>query len=105
MIGLGGTLRIEAACVSILGAITPGPLSAYLREALDGLCDDGFIQRFQVSVYPEPSPIWRGPSSENRGAAARFRNLRADSESRFCQFCRRVPSTIRSGNDDSAVRQ
>lgn len=54
-----GTLDIEAACVSILGAITPGPLSAYLREAFSGIQDDGLIQRFQISVYPDPPPPWR----------------------------------------------
>ena len=54
-----GTLRIEAACASILGAITPGPLGAYLRETFSGQRDDGLIQRFQVSVYPDAPAIWR----------------------------------------------
>jgi uncharacterized protein DUF3987 len=53
-----GTLRIEAACVSILGAITPGPLSKYLRETFGGSRDDGLIQRFQLSVYPDAPAIW-----------------------------------------------
>jgi uncharacterized protein DUF3987 len=53
-----GTLHIEAACVSILGAITPGPLSAYLREAFGGSHDDGLIQRFQLSVYPDLPRNW-----------------------------------------------
>ncbi|MGO9607077.1 MAG: DUF3987 domain-containing protein [Candidatus Binataceae bacterium] len=66
-----GTLRIEAACVSILGAITPDPLSAYLREAFDGSCDDGFIQRFQVSVYPDPPPSWRNVDRNPNGEARR----------------------------------
>jgi Protein of unknown function (DUF3987) len=54
-----GTLDIEAACVSILGAITPGPLGAYLRETFSGGQDDGLIQRFQVGVYPDPPISWR----------------------------------------------
>ncbi len=54
-----GTLHIEAACVSILGGITPGPLSAYLRETFSGAKDDGLIQRFQVSVYPDAPATWR----------------------------------------------
>jgi putative DNA primase/helicase len=54
-----GTLRIEAACVSILGAITPGPLDAYLQETFEGAKDDGFIQRFQVAVYPDVPRTWR----------------------------------------------
>ena len=54
-----GTLHIEAACVSILGGITPGPLSAYLRETFSGVRDDGLIQRFQLAVYPDPPRDWR----------------------------------------------
>jgi putative DNA primase/helicase len=54
-----GTLRIKAACVSILGAITPGPLAAYLRETFKGSRDEGLIQRFQLSVYPDALAGWR----------------------------------------------
>lgn len=54
-----GTLHIEAVCVSILGAMTPGPLAAYLRETFSGATDDGLIQRFQLSVYPDPPAHWR----------------------------------------------
>jgi hypothetical protein len=54
-----GTLHIEAACVSILGGIQPMPLAAYLREAFAAGQDDGFIQRFQLMVWPDVSPTWR----------------------------------------------
>jgi putative DNA primase/helicase len=54
-----GTVHIESACVSILCAITPGPLSAYLRETFAGVKDDGLIQRFQLGVYPDPPADWR----------------------------------------------
>lgn len=55
-----GTVEIEAACVSILGGIQPGPLSAYLTEALrGGAGDDGLLQRFQVAVWPDPPATWR----------------------------------------------
>jgi putative DNA primase/helicase len=54
-----GTLHIKAACVSILGAMTPGPLGSYLRETFNGVQDDGLIQRFQLSVYPDPPTHWR----------------------------------------------
>jgi len=54
-----GTLRIEAACVSILGGIQPGPLHAYLHETFAGGGDDGLIQRFQLAVFPDPPPRWR----------------------------------------------
>jgi len=49
-----GTVEIEAACVSVLGGIQPGPLQAHLRAALaGGAGDDGLIQRFQLLVWPD----------------------------------------------------
>lgn len=55
-----GTIDIEAACVSILGGIQPGPLLAYLRSAVaGGGADDGLIQRFQLLVWPDVSKEWR----------------------------------------------
>ena len=39
-----GTVEIEAACVSVLGGIQPGPLQAHLRAALaGGAGDDSLI--------------------------------------------------------------
>jgi hypothetical protein len=55
-----GTITIEAACVSILGGIQPGPLAHYLRGALEGgVSDDGLIQRFQLLVWPDVSTAWK----------------------------------------------
>lgn len=55
-----GTVEIEACCVSVLGGIQPGPLGDYLRDAVKGgKGDDGFIQRFQLMVYPDISGTWR----------------------------------------------
>src|SRR5215471_9930822 len=69
-----GTLRIEAACVSILGGIQPGPLYAYLQETFAGGGDDGLIQRFQLAVFPDPLPRWRHvdrwPDADARQLAA-----------------------------------
>jgi Protein of unknown function (DUF3987) len=54
-----GTIEIEAACVSILGGIQPGPLAHYLHATLEGgVGDDGFMQRFQLLVWPDVSPEW-----------------------------------------------
>ena len=54
-----GTLDIDAACVSILGGIQPGPLGEHLRGiAKGGGSDDGLIQRFQLLVYPDPPKTW-----------------------------------------------
>ncbi len=55
-----GTVEIEAACVSILGGIQPGPLGDYLRDAIKGGSgDDGLLQRFQLTVWPDPPATWR----------------------------------------------
>jgi putative DNA primase/helicase len=54
-----GTLRIEAACLSVLGGMQPGPLAAYLRETFSDEGDDGLIQRFQLMVYPDVASEWR----------------------------------------------
>jgi len=55
-----GTVDIEAAIVSILGSIQPGPLGSYLREAVEGgRGDDGLVSRFQLAVWPDISPEWR----------------------------------------------
>ena len=78
-----GTIRIEAACVSVLGGIQPGPLATYLEAATrGGAGDDGLMQRFQVIVWPDPPPVWRDvdrlPDAEARDAAfAVFRRLAA----------------------------
>ena len=49
-----GTIDIEACCVSVLGGIQPGPLTAYLEAmAHGGAADDGLIQRLQMMVWPD----------------------------------------------------
>ena len=58
-IGRGNT-SITGACTSILGTIQPGPLGMYLSEAIaGGRGDDGFMQRFQLSVWPDDPGQWR----------------------------------------------
>jgi putative DNA primase/helicase len=54
-----GTIHIEAACLSVLGGIQPGPLQAYLREVFGTAGDDGLIQRFQLMVFPDIEQTWR----------------------------------------------
>lgn len=98
-----GTIDIEAACVSILGSIQPGPLRAYISDALrGGASDDGLLQRFQVVVWPDPPTGWkevdRWPNTEARQDALEvFRrldcidpaSLRADTSDAlpYCRFC------------------
>ena len=55
-----GTLDIESLCVSVFGAITPGPLSDYAYQASrGGNGDDGLLQRFQVMVWPDTPTDWK----------------------------------------------
>jgi putative DNA primase/helicase len=69
-----GTVEIEAACVSIIGGIQPGPLGDYILAAIrGGLGDDGLAQRFQLAVWPDAPGTWRNvdrwPDTEARRAA------------------------------------
>ena len=68
----------------MLGGIQPGPLGQYLRSALSGGAgDDGLLQRFQLTVWPDVSKSWRNvdrwPDSEAKQTAwetyARLSNL------------------------------
>ena len=76
-----GTVRIPAACVSVLGGLQPGPLVAYLREAFGhGKNDDGLIQRAQLAVWPDRGGEWRNvdrwPDTQAKTAAFEvFRRL------------------------------
>jgi hypothetical protein len=55
-----GSLHVPALCLSVLGGIQPGPLSTYVYQATQGeKGDDGLLQRFQLLVWPDPSPSWR----------------------------------------------
>jgi hypothetical protein len=55
-----GSLHVPALCLSILGSIQPGPLSTYVYQATQGeKGDDGLLQRFQLLVWPDPSPTWK----------------------------------------------
>ncbi len=55
-----GTLDVPALCLSVFGAMTPGPLSSYVYQALGGgKGDDGLLQRFQVIVWPDAPASWK----------------------------------------------
>jgi putative DNA primase/helicase len=49
-----GTIDIENCIESILGCLTPSKLTPLVNMAMTGgVDDDGFIQRFQLMVYPD----------------------------------------------------
>jgi len=55
-----GTIDIPALCVSVFGAMTPGPLTTYVYQATrGGIGDDGLLQRFQVLVWPDTPREWK----------------------------------------------
>lgn len=49
-----GTFHIPALTLTLLGGIQPGPLSTYVRGAVEGEGGaDGLLQRFQLLVWPD----------------------------------------------------
>jgi hypothetical protein len=75
-----GSLHVPAVCVSVLGGIQPGPLTTYVTDALEEAEKaDGFLQRFQVLVYPDLrgyDPVDRWPDLEAKNRAYDvFKNL------------------------------
>jgi putative DNA primase/helicase len=68
-----GTIDIESTCVAILGGIQPGPLHHYLSAlAKGGAGDDGFLQRFQLLVWPEIGKEWENVDRPHDVAARRL---------------------------------
>ncbi len=54
-----GSIPIENMTVSILGTIQPKVYASHIQNATkQGTGDDGFAQRFQLSVYPDPIKSW-----------------------------------------------
>jgi putative DNA primase/helicase len=53
-----GTVHIPALCLSIFGGIQPGKFES-LTKGSSGKEDDGFLQRFQILVYPDLKPDWQ----------------------------------------------
>jgi putative DNA primase/helicase len=54
-----GMVHAPHLCLSVLGGLQPAPLQQYLADAVTGGAgDDGFLQRFQVMVWPDIHPEW-----------------------------------------------
>lgn len=51
-----GTVMAKEICLSICGTIQPEKLLGYLQQNINNLANDGFIQRFQLLVYPDKKP-------------------------------------------------
>ncbi len=48
-----GTVYIESLTVSMFGGIQPSKLAPYVQGSINGVSDDGFVQRLQLAVYPD----------------------------------------------------
>jgi hypothetical protein len=46
-------------CLSILGNTQPARIAEYVRRANRASSDDGLLQRFGLTVWPDPKPDWR----------------------------------------------
>jgi hypothetical protein len=54
-----GTTFTEHLCLSVFGGIQPSKLTAYLHQSMNGLENDGLLQRFQLLVYPDEIKDWK----------------------------------------------
>ncbi|VEJ46057.1 YfjI family protein [Bartonella vinsonii] len=54
-----GTIYISNATLSIIGTIQPTRILHFIRHALYGKGDDGFLQRFQMIVWPDENQEWK----------------------------------------------
>ena len=88
-----GEVYIPRVCLSMLGGIQPGKVQSYVREAVaGGAADDGLLQRFGLTVWPDVSRefcyVDRWPDTEaKRAAVAVFERL----------------DRLRPGSDDEPV--
>ncbi|GGR48766.1 hypothetical protein GCM10008959_07390 [Deinococcus seoulensis] len=65
-----GTVRVDNLCMAVMGAIQPGPLQRFVSKSRAGAAADvGFLQRFQLLVYPDGLPAWKRPSRQADAAA------------------------------------
>ncbi|WP_136799693.1 DUF3987 domain-containing protein [Desulfosediminicola ganghwensis] len=67
-----GTIRTEKLCLSLLGGVQPDKIKSYLHAAIHGGENDGFVQRLQLSVFPDQGE-WKYtdqyPSSQAKNRA------------------------------------
>jgi putative DNA primase/helicase len=75
-IGRGLDLHIESVCISMIGGTQPARISQYLEQIRRGARNnDGMIQRFGLTVWPDISPEWknidRKPALDARNSAFR----------------------------------
>lgn len=73
-IGRGANLYVPCLTLSMIGSTQPGLMQNYVRNVVGGgASDDGLIQRFSMTVWPDLPPTWtehdREPDARYREAA------------------------------------
>ena len=54
-----GSIPVHGMCLSLLGGIQPSRLKQYIHDVVSNAAgNDGFIQRFQLLIYPEQRKQW-----------------------------------------------
>jgi Protein of unknown function (DUF3987) len=85
-----GNIHIPFACASLIGSTQPGRMSGYVKKAsVGGVCDDGFIQRIQLGIWPDDPIAWkyvdRYPDDKAEEAAWKtFQHLDSGTATTFC---------------------
>lgn len=89
-----GTIHIPSLTISIVGGIQPGRLRSLIDEAASGGGgDDGLLQRFQLTVWPDQLASWESPDRWPDSAARERAFGIFDTIDRF------TPSTLRAAQD------
>ena len=90
-----GTKRIDRVCIAMLGGIQPGRIQSYVRDAVaGGAGDDGLLQRFGLTVWPDVTTDFKNvdqwPDTPAKQRAydvfTRLAAIEVDSEPRVWRF-------------------
>lgn len=97
-----GTVRVDNACLAVVGAIQPGPLHHFVMRSRAGSEGDvGLLQRFQLLIYPDSLGEWKRP----RRAADGDAKARAFKVYEVLDTLRQAdePTTLRFGDEAQPV--
>lgn len=88
-----GTIIIDNVCLAIFGSIQPSRMQEYVRAAVSGGSgDDGLIQRFGMTVWPDIDPVYNHVDRKPNESALE------DIENVFSRF-----SDLKSGDNNKPI--